>query len=44
MFEVFDVADKITYGTFSKISEKLINEKGDLRELALDIFSNRQFK
>ena len=38
LFEAFEVTDLITYGTFSEISEKIINEKGDMRELTAELF------
>ena len=40
LFEAFEVAELVSYGTFSEISEKLINEKGDIRELVADLFGH----
>jgi hypothetical protein len=39
MFEAFDVIDKVKYGTFSEISEMIINEQGDVRALVSNLFS-----
>ena len=44
LFEAFEVADLVTYGTFSEISEKIINEKGDIRELASELFEHNSIK
>ena len=40
LFLAFDVGDLVSYGTFSEISEKLINEKGDMRDLVSDLFGH----
>lgn len=32
LFEAFNVTNLLSYSTFSKISEKFINENGDIRE------------
>ena len=40
MFKAFDVTDIVSYGTFSEISEKLINEKGDLRTIVANLFGH----
>ena len=34
--------NKITYGTFSQISDKIINENGDIRKLVRDLFSTAE--
>lgn len=38
LFDCFDLADKVVYGTFSKICENFINERGDLRALIKNFF------
>lgn len=41
LFVAYNVFSKIKYGTFSEIAEDMINEKGDVRELACDLFSSK---
>ena len=40
LFEAFDVTDLVSYGTFSEISENLINEKGNMRDIVANLFDH----
>jgi hypothetical protein len=40
VFKHFGVNEMVTYGTFQQLSEKLINEEGDVRTMTLDVILN----
>jgi hypothetical protein len=40
VFQIFEVQEMVTYGTFQQLSEKLVNERGDVRDLTRDMFSS----
>ena len=39
LFERLNINDYVTYGTFAKISEKLINKSCDIRKKTIDLFN-----
>lgn len=42
LFEKLGIKEKITYGTFDAISEKVINKDGDLRSMTQEMLSGRE--
>jgi hypothetical protein len=40
VFKHFGVKEMVNYGTFQQLSERLINEQGDVRAMTLDVFLN----
>jgi hypothetical protein len=42
MFEALGVHDRISYGTFNRLSEEIINENGDARELLVNLIKGKK--
>ena len=42
MFKELGVKERVSYGTFNRISEQIINENGDVRELIVNLISNNK--
>jgi len=44
MFQSLGVKDRVSYGTFNRISEQIINENGDVRELIINLIKQEKTK
>lgn len=42
LFDMLDVVDRIHYGTFNKLCESVINERGNIRDLVKNMVSNEK--
>jgi hypothetical protein len=42
MFEALGVSERISYGTFNRLSEEIINENGDARELLVNLIKGKK--
>jgi hypothetical protein len=42
LFDLLDVSDRIHYGTFNKLCESVINEKGNIRDIVRNMVSNEK--
>ncbi len=44
LIETLGIKDSIQYGTFTEISDKLINKEGDLRQMSQQLLRGEKFK